>query len=76
MNRDIALALGASSVIYKKNEEWLGVHPKVHFHFTPTSTSWLNIVEIWFASRTEFLVKMLDGKDGNDDFWRGFVPHW
>ena len=35
--------------IHKKNEEWLSSHPKVHFHFTPTSASWLNMVEIWFG---------------------------
>ena len=35
--------------IHKKNEEWLSAHPNVHFHFTPTSASWLNMVEIWFG---------------------------
>jgi transposase len=31
------------------NDRWLKRHPKVHFHFTPTSASWLNQVEIWFS---------------------------
>lgn len=35
--------------IHKKNEDWLARHPKVHFHFTPTSASWLNLVEVWFG---------------------------
>jgi transposase len=35
--------------IHKKNEAWLAAHPTVHFHFTPTSASWLNMVEIWFG---------------------------
>ena len=35
--------------IHKKNDEWLAAHPNVHFHFTPTSASWLNQVEIWFG---------------------------
>jgi transposase len=35
--------------IHKKNDEWLTAHPNVHFHFTPTSASWLNQVEIWFG---------------------------
>jgi transposase len=35
--------------IHKKNEAWLARHPYVHFHFTPTSASWLNQVEIWFG---------------------------
>lgn len=28
---------------------WLAAHPNVHFHFTPTYSSWLNQVELWFA---------------------------
>jgi transposase len=35
--------------IHKKNDEWLKEHPQVFFHFTPTSASWLNQVEIWFG---------------------------
>lgn len=34
---------------HKKNEKWLEKHPNVLFHFTPTSASWLNQVEIWFG---------------------------
>ncbi len=34
---------------HKKNEGWLAAHPNVTFHFTPTSASWLNQVEIWFG---------------------------
>src|SRR3974390_3258077 len=33
----------------KKCDAWLLEHPNVHFHFTPTSASWLNQVEIWFG---------------------------
>jgi len=28
---------------------WQAAHPTVHFHFTPTYSSWLNQVELWFA---------------------------
>ena len=35
--------------IHKKNDAWLDAHPNVFFHFTPTSASWLNQVEIWFG---------------------------
>ncbi len=31
---------------------WLLRHPRVHLHFTPTSASWLNLVECWFALLT------------------------
>ena len=34
---------------HKKNERWLKKHRNVHFHFTPTRSSWLNQVEIWFS---------------------------
>src|SRR5262247_2398022 len=34
---------------HKKNERWLRKHRKVHFHFTPTRSSWLNQVETWFS---------------------------
>jgi transposase len=30
-------------------EEFLSRHPRVHLHFTPTYSSWLNQVELWFA---------------------------
>jgi hypothetical protein len=29
--------------------QWLAVHPHFHLHFTPTSASWLNLVERWFG---------------------------
>ena len=32
---------------------WLAQHPRYHLHFTPTSASWLNLVERWFAALTE-----------------------
>jgi transposase len=37
---------------HKKNDEWLKKHPNVFFHFTPTSASWLNQIEIWFGILT------------------------
>ena len=32
---------------------WFARHPRYHVHFTPTSTSWINQVERWFALITE-----------------------
>lgn len=32
--------------------KWLLSHPRFTFHFTPTSSSWLNLVERWFAELT------------------------
>lgn len=42
---------------HKKNEDWLAEHPNVHFHFTPTSASWLNQVEIWFGIMTRKVLR-------------------
>lgn len=33
----------------KEVSEWVASQPRIHFHFTPTSASWLNAVEGWFA---------------------------
>jgi len=34
-------------------KEWLAAHPRYHLHFTPTSASWLNLVERLFAEITD-----------------------
>ncbi|MCL5005077.1 MAG: IS630 family transposase [Acidobacteria bacterium] len=34
-------------------QSWLAKHPRFHLHFTPTSSSWLNLVERWFRELTE-----------------------
>jgi transposase len=36
---------------------WLLRHPRFHLHFTPTSSSWLNLVERWFAELTRRLLQ-------------------
>lgn len=33
-------------------QRWLKRHPRFHLHFTPTSSSWLNLVERWFSDIT------------------------
>ncbi len=33
-------------------QQWLLKHPRFHLHFTPTYSSWLNLVERWFAELT------------------------
>lgn len=33
-------------------KQWLKKHPRFHLHFTPTSSSWLNLVERWFGELT------------------------
>jgi transposase len=33
-------------------KKWLLAHPRFVLHFTPTSSSWLNLVERWFSELT------------------------
>jgi transposase len=34
-------------------QKWLKRHKRFHMHFTPTSSSWLNLVERWFRDITQ-----------------------
>jgi transposase len=38
-------------------KRWLERHKRVHFHFTPTGASWMNMVEIWFSILTKQQVR-------------------
>jgi transposase len=65
---------------------WLQRHRRVHFHFTPTSASWMNMVEIWFSILTkqqvrrgvyhdvpELIAAIADFIDGYNDRAQPFV---
>jgi len=52
---DLALHLildNYSTHSHARVKAWLVRHPRFHLHFTPTSSSWLNLVERWFAELT------------------------
>ena len=38
---------------HPKVKRWLQRHPRFHLHFTPTSSSWLNLIERWFRDLTQ-----------------------
>jgi transposase len=38
---------------HNRVNSWLERHPRFHMHFTPTSSSWLNMVERWFSEITQ-----------------------
>jgi transposase len=38
-------------------DAWLSKHPRFHLHFIPTSSSWLNLIERWFAQLTEKAIR-------------------
>jgi transposase len=56
--RDIHVILDNLSTHKPKRDLWLARHRNVHFHYTPTHTSWLNQIEIWFSILSG---KSLDG---------------
>jgi len=43
--------------IHKRIDAWLECHPNVHIHYTPTSASWLNMIEIWFSIFTRKVLR-------------------
>jgi transposase len=42
---------------HPKVKAWLAKHPRFHLHFTPTSASWLNLVERFFGLVTEDAIR-------------------
>ena len=55
---DVHLVLdNASSHKTPKIRRWLAAHPRFHLHFTPTSSSWINLVERWFGELTTKLLR-------------------
>ena len=51
-------------------KDWLEQHPRVHFHFTPTGASWINMVEAWFGILTRKSIRR-----GSFDTVRALVRH-
>jgi transposase len=48
-DQEIHVILDNLSTHKPKRDMWLARHKNVHFHYTPTHTSWLNQIEIWFS---------------------------
>lgn len=54
--RELALHLILDNYATHKHpavQRWLKRHPRFHLHFTPTSSSWLNLIERWFREITD-----------------------
>lgn len=57
---DLALHLIVDNYATHKHatvQRWLQRHSRVHLHFTPTSSSWLNLVERWFRDLTDKAIR-------------------
>jgi transposase len=46
--------------------QWLLKHPRFHLHFTPGSSSWLNLVERWFAELTNRKLRRSAHRSGTE----------
>jgi len=52
-DRDLHLILdNYATHKHPKVQNWLAKHPRFHLHFTPTSASWMNMVERFFRDLT------------------------
>ena len=56
-NKEIHVVLDNLSTHKPKRDIWLKRNPNVHFHYTPTHTSWLNQIECWFSILTRKALK-------------------
>jgi transposase len=59
-------------------KRWLLRHPRFHLHFTPTSGSWLNLVERWFGELTTKKIKRgaHTSVQGLERDIRGWIATW
>jgi hypothetical protein len=48
---------GCATHTHPEVAKWLATHPRFHLHFTPTSSSWLNLVERWFRNLTDKAIR-------------------
>ena len=48
-DQEIHVVIDNLSTHKPKRDMWLARHKNVHFHYTPTHSSWLNQIEIWFS---------------------------
>ena len=58
--RDVSIEIIADNYATHKHPEvkkWLEKHPRLHMHFTPTSSSWLNLVERFFGEITRGCIR-------------------
>ena len=72
---DVHLVLdNASSHKTPTVRRWLSQHPRFVLHFTPTSSSWINLVERWFAELTTKLLRR--GQHRSVRALNADIRHW
>lgn len=58
--------------------QWFKEHPRIHVHYTPTSASWLNLVERWFALITSQAIRRgtFDSVRSLERAINRYLSHW
>jgi transposase/transcriptional regulator with XRE-family HTH domain len=77
--RDLHVVLDNSSThTTPAVRQWLEVHPRVQFHFTPKGASWLNMVEAWFGILTRKSVRRssFETVKGLVRHIQSYIDHW
>ena len=67
--KDLSVHLVLDNVSTHKTDAvraWLIENPRFHFHFTPTYSSWMNLVERWFSELTNKLLRRSTHKSERD----------
>ncbi len=59
-------------------QEFLAAHPEIHFHFTPTGASWMNMVEAWFGILTKKSIRRgsFQSVAALMKHIRAYIAHW
>jgi transposase len=59
-------------------QEFLAAHPEIHFHFTPTGASWMNMVEAWFGILTRRSIRRgsFPSVAALMKHIRAYIAHW
>lgn len=59
-------------------QEFLAAHPEIHFHFTPTGASWMNMVEAWFGILTKKSIRRgsFPSVAALMQHIRAYIAHW
>jgi transposase len=59
-------------------KKWLAKHPRIHLHFTPTHSSWMNLVESFFSIITRQAIRRASFRSVREviDAIRTFIDSW
>ena len=78
-DQDLHVVLDNSSTHHTEEvRRWLAAHPRVQFHYTPTSASWLNQIEGFFGilAKPSLSITNFASKHALEDHLRAYLRAW